>query len=248
MSAAPAASAGPAAGTGRLKDRVVLVTGASRGLGRAVALAAAAEGAHLVLVARTVGALEELDDLQRKLTGLSAVLVPQDLMEQDAIDRLGAALYQRFGRLDGLFAAAATLGQLSPVGHIPPKVWDQVMGLNLTVNYRLIRSLDPLLRRSDAGRAVFVTDRTGRDIAYWPPYSASKAALESLVLSWAGELRQTPLRATLVAPRPFVSRLRRAAFPGEKQEGLATAESLAPAILPLLLPASSRQGEIVAVG
>lgn len=248
MSAAPAASAGPAAGTGALKDRVVLVTGASRGLGRAVALAAAAEGAHLVLVARTVGALEELDDLQRKLTGFSAVLVPQDLMEQDAIDRLGAALYQRFGRLDGLFAAAGTLGQLSPVGHIPPKVWDQVMGLNLTVNYRLIRSLDPLLRRSDAGRAVFVTDRSGRDVAYWPPYSASKAALESLVLSWAGELLKTPLRATLVAPRPFASRLRRAAFPGEKQETLPTAESLAPAILPLLLPSSTRHGEVVAVG
>ncbi len=245
MSAAPAASAGPTQGTGALQDRVVVVTGASRGLGRAMALALAAEGAHLVLIARTVGALEELDDAQRALSGRSAVLVPQNLAEHDAIDRLGAALYERFGKLDGLFAAAATLGQLSPVGHIPPKVWDEVMALNLTANYRLIRSLDPLLRRSSAGRAVFVTDRSGRDIAYWPPYSASKAALETLVTSWAGELKQTAVTVNLVSPPPFASRLRRTAFPGERPEQLPTAESLAARILPLLLPANPRHGEVV---
>lgn len=239
--------AGAPLGGGALKDRVIVVTGASRGLGRAVALALAAEGAHLVLVARTVGALEELDDLQQRLTGRPAVLVPQDLNEHEAIDRLGAALYQRFGRLDGLVGAAATVNMLSPVAHQDPKGWDRVMALNLTANFRLIRSLEPLLRRSDAGRAVFVTDRTGRQTAYWNPYSASKAALETLVLGWAGELAKTPLRVNLVAPPPFQSKLRAFCFPGEDPAGLPAPEALAPAVAALLRPASQRHGEILAL-
>ena len=247
MTAAAAADPAPpprAGGGGALEDRVIVVTGASRGLGRAVALALAAEGAHLVLLARTVGALEELDDLQRRLSNRPAVLVPQDLAEHEAIDRLGAALYQRFGRVDGLFAAAATIAMLSPVAHQDPKGWNRVMGLNLTANFRLIRSLEPLLRRSDAGRAVFVTDRTGRDTAYWNPYAASKAALETLVRGWAGELAQTKVRANLVAPPPFQSKLRAFCFPGEDASRLPTPESLAPAILPLLLPDCARHGEV----
>lgn len=231
------------AGAGRLQDRLVLVTGASRGLGRAMALALAAEGAHLVLVARTVGALEELDDEQRPLSGQSAVLVPLDLAEHAAIDRLGGQLYERFGRLDGLVSCAATLGQLSPVGHLPPQVWERVFSLNVAANYRLIRSLDPLLRRGRDPRALFVTDRSGRDIAYWNPYAASKAALETLVRSWAGELANTPLRVNLAAPAPFASRLRATAFPGEKPENLPQPAEVAQALLPLLLPDCLRHGE-----
>lgn len=244
--------AGAPLGGSALKDRVIVVTGASRGLGRAVALALAAEGAHLVLLARTVGALEEVDDLQQKLTGRPAVLVPQDLGEHEAIDRLGAALYQRFGRVDGLVGAAATINMLSPVGHQDPKGWDRVMALNLTANFRLIRSLDPLLRQSDAGRAVFVTDRTGREgdtqgRAYWNPYAASKAALETLITAWAGELGQTRVRANLVAPRPFRSNLRAFCFPGEDAARLPAPEDLAPAVVPLLRPDCDQQGEVVPV-
>jgi NAD(P)-dependent dehydrogenase (short-subunit alcohol dehydrogenase family) len=247
-----AAAAAPPSGGGALEERVILVTGASRGLGRALALGLAAEGAHLVLVARTVGALEELDDLQRPLSGRPAVLVPQDLADHEAIDRLGGALYQRFGRLDGLVAAAATVAMLSPVAHQDPKGWERTMALNLTANFRLIRSLEPLLRQSAAGRAVFVTDRTGRDgdtlgRAYWNPYAASKAALETLVRGWAGELRQTPVRANLVAPPPFRSKLRAFCFPGEDPARLPAPEDLAPAILPLLRSDCARHGEIVAL-
>ena len=242
-----AAPAAPPSGGGALEERVILVTGASRGLGRAVALALAAEGAQLVLIARTVGALEELDDLQRALGRRPAVLVPQDLAEHEAIDRLGGALYQRFGRLDGLVAAAGTVSMLSPVAHQDPKGWDRTMALNLTANFRLIRSLEPLLRQSPAGRAVFVTDRTGRDTAYWNPYAASKAALETLVLGWAGELRQTSVKANLVAPPPFQSKLRAFCFPGEDPARLPAPEDLAPAVLPLLRPDCARHGEIVAL-
>jgi len=237
MSGAPA--------TGRLAGRLCLVTGASRGLGRALALALAAEGAHLVLVARTVGALEELDDAQAALSGHPAVLVPLDLRDFDAIDRLGGSLYQRFGQLDALASCAATLGPLSPLGHLPPEAWDEVMGLNATANYRLIRSLDPLLRRAPAGRALFVTDRGGRGIAYWNPYAASKAALETLALAYAGETARTSVRVNLAAPPPFASRLRAAAFPGEDPKRLPTPDSLAPALAALLLPDCARHGELL---
>lgn len=229
----------------RLAGRLCLVTGATRGLGRAVALALAAEGAHLVLLGRTVGALEELDDAQRALSGETATLVPLDLKEHNALDQLGASLYERFGKLDGLVGCAGILGQLSPVGHIPPRTWQEVLDINLTANYRLIRSLDPLLRAAPAGRAVFVTDRTGRDIAYWNPYSGSKAALETLVLSYAGETRKTNLRVNLFAPPPFASRLRSQAFPGEDPASLPKPEDLAPALVPLLLPDCTRHGEVV---
>jgi len=233
--------------TGPLAGRLYLVTGASRGLGRATALALAGAGAKLVLVARTVGALEELDDQQRALSGEEAVLVPLDLNEVDAIDRLGGSLFQRYGKLDGLFAAAGQLGQLSPVGHMPPPVWEATLRLNATVNYRLIRSLDPLLRAAPAGRALFVTDRNNRTRAYWNAYDASKSALETLVLSYAGELNKTAVRVNLAAPAPFASRLRTVGFPGENPASLRKPEAVAAALLPLLLPDNRRHGEIVEV-
>jgi NAD(P)-dependent dehydrogenase (short-subunit alcohol dehydrogenase family) len=174
---------------GKLADRIAVVTGASRGIGAAVALRFAQEGAQLVLIARTVGALEELDDAIRADGGKQPVLVPHDLRDFDGLDRLGASLHERYGKLDILVGNAGILGPLTPVGHIPPGIWQEVMGVNVTANYRLIRSLDALLRRSDAGRAIFVTSgaSSGRN-AYWGPYAVSKAALEALVLSYAAEV------------------------------------------------------------
>ena len=164
----------------RLKDRIALITGASRGLGAAAALAYAREGAHCVLVARTVGGLEAVDD-QIKAAGGTATLVPLDITDGPGIDRLGAALYERFGRIDVLLGNAGLLGMLAPLGHIEPAIFEKVMAVNVTANWRLIRSMDPLLRRSDAGRAIFVTSGvTRRAVPYWGAYAASKAALEML--------------------------------------------------------------------
>ncbi len=165
----------------RLKDRIALVTGASRGLGAAAALAYANEGAHIVAVARTVGGLEALDD-RIKQAGGSATLVPLDVTDGPGIDRLGAALHERFGKLDILLGNAGLLGTLSPIGHIDPAIFEKVMAVNVTANWRLIRSLDPLLRQSDAGRAIFVTSGISRRIVpYWSAYAASKAALDMMV-------------------------------------------------------------------
>ncbi|SMF00322.1 Short-chain dehydrogenase [Tistlia consotensis] len=228
--------------------RLVLVTGASRGLGRALAKALAAEGAHCILTARTVGALEELDDEIVAAGGAKPTLVPLDLRQGDRIDQLGAALYERFGRLDGLAGCAGILGQFSPVGHLPPKVWDEVYAVNTTANYRLIRSLDPLLRRSAAGRALFITDVRARlATAYWSLYAGSKAALEVLVRSYAEEIRRFGVKANLACPPPMATALRRQGFPGEDQETLAKPEAIAAQLLPLLSPACERIGEIVAV-
>ena len=231
-----------------LQDKVVLVTGASRGLGRALALCCAEVGATLVAVAQTVGALEELDDEARRLGAGGCTLVPQDLCEGDAIDRLGAALYQRFGRLDGLAVAHGILGQLSPVGHIPPKVWEKTLQLNATVPYRLLRSLDPLLRQAEAPRALFITDRAAsRDRAYWGAYNASKRALEALIASYAEETAKTRIRVNLAAPPPMATRLRAAAYPGEDAAKLASPATVSSRLLPLLLPAESRHGLCVSI-
>ena len=201
--------------SGRLAGRIALVTGASRGLGAAIARRFAREGAHLILVARTQGGLEELDDEIASLGG-SATLLPLDLREFDQIDRMGAALFERFGRLDVLVGNAATFSELTPVGHLSPKHWDETMGLNVTANYRLIRSLDPLLRLSPAGRAIFVTCRAGREArAYWGAYAISKAALEQLVGIYADEVEKTSIRVSLVDPGPLRTALRGAAYPGE---------------------------------
>ena len=211
--------------TGRLAGKIALVTGASRGIGAAVAKRFAEEGAHLILTARTVGGLEELDDEIKSLGG-SATLVPLDLKKFDEIDHMGAALHQRFGKLDILVASAATLGVLTPVSHMDPHVWEDAVKLNLTSNYRLIRSLDPLLRAADAGRAIFVTSGASRGIAFWGAYAATKAGLDGLIKCYADEVENTAIRVNLLSPGATRTRMRAAAFPGEDPETLKTPEAI----------------------
>lgn len=214
----------------RLAGQIALVTGASRGLGRAVAIALAKEGAHLVLIARTVGGLEETDDLIRAAGGAAATLMPIDLTETEKLAPLGPTLFERFGRLDIFVAAAAELGELSPTAHTEPKLWDRVLAVNLTANQRLAATLDPLLRRAPAGRAVFVTDRAAIDAAaYWSTYAASKAALEQVAKAWAVEAAISPLKVETFDPGPMSTRLRATAFPGE-----------VPGTMPSPNPAASR--------
>ena len=203
------------AGGRRLAGRIALVTGASRGIGAAVARRFGAEGAHVIAVARTVGGLEELDDAIAAAGG-GATLVPLDLCDFDAIDRLGAAVADRHGRLDILVGNAAILGGLRPMGHYEPDVWERVFDLNVTANWRLIRSFDALLRASDAGRAIFVTSGVTRGaFAYWGAYAASKAALESMVETYAAELTKTNVRVNLVDPGTVRTAMRAEAMPGE---------------------------------
>jgi NAD(P)-dependent dehydrogenase (short-subunit alcohol dehydrogenase family) len=230
---------------GRLAGRLALITGASRGLGAAVARRFAAEGAQLVLVARTVGGLEETDDAVRDAGG-SATLVPLDLTDFDAIDRLGQSLHERFGRLDVLVGNAAHLGTLSPVGHIRVRDWTDVIALNLTANWRLIRSLDPLLRASPAGRAIFVTDAVARrPKAYWGAYAASKAGLEAMVRVFADETERTKVRVNLIDPGRLRTRLRARAFPGEKPESVPGPESVTDAFVALAEAGCTRHGELI---
>jgi NAD(P)-dependent dehydrogenase (short-subunit alcohol dehydrogenase family) len=238
-----------AAAAGRLAGRIALVTGTSRGLGAAVARRFAAEGAHLVLVARTVGGLEEVDDAVRRAGGRPATLVPLDLRDFDKIDQLGAQLYERFGRLDVLVGNAGVLGLLSPLGHVRPKTWAEVLEVNLTANWRLIRSLDPLLRQSEAGRAIFVTSGVTADVyPYWGPYAASKAALESLVRTYAAEVRKTKLRVNLLDPGVVRTALRALAFPGEDPETLPAPETVTEAFVALAAADCTRNGELVRAG
>lgn len=229
----------------RLDGRVALITGASRGIGAAVAKRFAAEGAHVVLVARTVGGLEEVDDAIDALGG-SATLVPLDLKDWDAIDRLGAALYERYGRLDILVGNAAQLGVLSPTGHIDPPVWDEVIAINLTANWRLIRGTDSLLRASDAGRAIFVTSGIASGVfPYWGAYAASKAALEAMVRNYAGETAKTKVRVNLLDPGIVRTALRAEAFPGENPVELRHPDEVAPYFVELATAACTRHGDLV---
>jgi NAD(P)-dependent dehydrogenase (short-subunit alcohol dehydrogenase family) len=230
-----------------LTGRLALVTGASRGIGAAVARRFAAAGAHVVLTARTVGGLEEVDD-QVRADGGQATLVPLDLREGDKIDQLAAALYERFGKLDVLVGNAADLGALSPVGHIEPKVWQTVMDVNVTANWRLIRALDPLLRRSDAGRAIFVTCAAGRATTpYWSVYAASKAALETMTLTWAAEVAATNVRVNLIDPGAVRTKLRLKAFPAENKDALRPPEAVVEPFVALASPGCRRHGERVVV-
>ena len=201
----------------RLEDRIALVTGASRGIGRAVAKRYAAEGARLILVARTSGALEEADDEIRAAGGEPAMLVPLDLRQGELIDRMGASLHERFGRLDIFVGNAAMLGGLFPTGHYSPDIWNAVIDLNLTANWRLIRSLAPLLRLSEAGRAIFVTSGVteGEPPPFWAAYTTSKAGLEALVFTWAAELKRTNIKANIIDPGTAATSMRAEAFPGE---------------------------------
>jgi NAD(P)-dependent dehydrogenase (short-subunit alcohol dehydrogenase family) len=229
----------------RLKGRIALITGASRGLGAAVAVAYAKEGAHCVLVARTVGGLEAVDD-KIKAGGGSATLVPLDITDGPGIDRLGAALHERFGKLDVLLGNAGALGTLSPVGHIEPKTFEEVMAINVTANWRLIRSLDPLLRASDAGRAIFVTSGASRRaIPYWGAYATSKAALDMLVGIYAAESAHTAVRVNLYNPGPTRTGMRAAAFPGEDPNTLVQPEAHAEALIQMALPSCTMNGQWV---
>ncbi|SEQ11623.1 NAD(P)-dependent dehydrogenase, short-chain alcohol dehydrogenase family [Faunimonas pinastri] len=239
-----------------LKDRIAVVTGASRGIGYFTARALAEAGAHVVALARTVGGLEELDD-EIKALGGSATLVPVDVTDYDALNRLGAAIYERWGKLDILVANAGALGQLSPLGHIPPETWDKVMAVNVTANWRLIRSLDPLLKRSDAGRAIFVSSAAAQKCRpFWGVYSVSKAALEALARTYAGETANTPIRVVAVDPGPMRTAMRGRAMPGEDPETLPHPAEIAPHIVRLASPDfdrtdvrfSFRTGEISALG
>jgi NAD(P)-dependent dehydrogenase (short-subunit alcohol dehydrogenase family) len=220
-----------------LADKVVLVTGASRGIGYQAALEAARRGAHVITVARTVGGLEDLDD-EIQAAGGSSTIVPLDLRESDGIDRLGAAIFSRWGRLDGLVANAGTLKVLSPVPHVEPKDFDEVFATNVTANYRLIRSLDMLLRQAPAGRAVFLTSASLHAAKpFWGPYGAAKAALDALVRSYASEVATSNLKVNLFDPGPVRTALRAKAMPGENPETLPMPVEIVPALIDLIEPA-----------
>jgi NAD(P)-dependent dehydrogenase (short-subunit alcohol dehydrogenase family) len=227
-----------------LKDKIALVTGASRGIGAAAAEALAACGAHIVAVARTVGGLEELDD-RIKANGGTATLVPLDITDYDGLDRLGGALHERFGKLDILVGNAGMLGPLSPLGHIDPKQWDNVMAVNVTANWRLIRSMDPLLRAADAGRAIFVSSGAATNVrAYWGPYAVTKSALDALARTYAEETRNTPVRVNIFNPGSTRTKMRAQAMPGEDPMTLPTAEEVAAHILKLADPNLQETGLI----
>jgi len=229
----------------RLAGKVALVTGASRGLGAAVAEGLAREGAHVVLAARTVGGLEDTDDRVRAAGG-SATLVPLDLRDFVKIDELAAALYQRYGRLDILVGNAGEFGVFTPLAHLDPAVWEEVIALNLTANWRLIRAMDPLLRAAEHGRAIFVTSDIGRQAPpYYGPYAVSKAGLETLVTMYAGELRLTRVRVNLIDPGPLRTRLRERIFPGEDPAAVPPPETVVEAFIELTMPESERNGETV---
>jgi NAD(P)-dependent dehydrogenase (short-subunit alcohol dehydrogenase family) len=227
-----------------LLDRIALVTGASRGIGAALSLELAKAGAHVVAVARTVGGLEELDDRIKAANG-SATLVPLDLKDRDGIARLALALNERYQRLDVLVGNAGILGPLSPLPHVEPKDWDNLIAVNITANWQLIRCMDALLRRAPAGRAVFLTSGVAHTArAYWGPYATSKAALEALVRTYAAECATTPVRVNLFGPGPTRTRMYASAFPGIDPLTLPTPEEVATAILPLCLPDCPETGKL----
>ncbi|MAU94987.1 MAG: oxidoreductase [Fulvimarina sp.] len=230
--------------TGRLENKIALVTGASRGIGYQIAKQMAAEGAHVIALARTVGGLEELDD-EIKSAGGSATLVPLDLTDMGGIDRLGGAIKERWGKLDVMVANAGLLGVLAPIGHIEAKTFDKTMTVNVTSTWRLIRSVDPLLRASGAGRAIVMSSGAAHSAkAYWSLYAATKAACEAMVRSWANETMNTPLRLNAVNPGATRTKMRAEAMPGEDPKALPTAREVAAKILPLAYDDVTETGKI----
>ena len=228
-----------------LSGKLVLVTGATRGIGRAVAIAAAAVGAELIITGRTIGALEEVDD-EIKAAGSSATIVELDMKDTAAIPRLASAIAGRWGRLDGFVANAAMLAALTPIGHLTPESWDESVAVNLTGQWHMIRAFDPLLRAAPAGRAVLVT--SGAAVGsrpFWAPYAATKAGLEALGRSWAGESEQTNLKINMINPGGTATKMRASAFPGENPETLPQPADIAPAFLQLLDEDCPYHGELV---
>lgn len=232
--------------TNALSGRITLVTGASRGIGYAAAKALAAAGSHVIALARTQGGLEALDD-EISAAGGQCTLVPMDLRDFDQIDRLGGLLNERYGRLDGLLCNAGVLGDITPANHVTPKDWMRIIDVNMTAPYRLIRSLDPLLRNSDAGRAVFVTSSVARaPRAYWSAYAASKAGMEVFVRSWADEIDNvTNIRANLLNPGGTATAMRAKAMPGEDASTLPSPADLAPLIVEMLSPEFDENGALI---
>ena len=231
--------------TADLSRKLILVTGATRGIGRAVAIAAAGAGAELIITGRTIGALEEVDD-EIKSRGGHATIVELDMKDTPAIPRLASAIAERWGRLDGFVANAAILTALTPVGHVTPDDWDSNIAVNLTGQWHMIRAFDPLLRAAPAGRAILVT--SGAAVGsrpFWGPYAATKAALEALGRSWAGESEQTNLRINMMNPGGTATSMRAAAFPGEDPASLPRPEDIASAFLSLLAEDCPYHGEVV---
>jgi NAD(P)-dependent dehydrogenase (short-subunit alcohol dehydrogenase family) len=227
-----------------LSGKVALVTGASRGLGHATALHLARAGAHVIAVARTQGGLEELDDEIKKIGG-TATLVPMDLADFDAIDRLGASIFQRWNKLDIMIGNAGLLGKITPVPHIEPHDWKKVMDVNVTANYRLLRSMDVLLRQSHAGRVVFVTSgQAHKPNAYWGMYAVSKAALEAMVKTYAKEIETTAMRVNCFSPGATRTKMRATAMPGEDPMTLPAPEDVSAQILPMCAADFSDNGGV----
>ena len=227
-----------------LDGKVVLVTGASRGLGYQAALEAARRGAHVIAVARTVGGLEDLDD-EIKAVGGSATLVPLDLKDFDALDRLGASIFERWKRLDGLVGNAGVLGVLTPMSHLDPKDFENAFAVNVTANYRLIRSLDPLLRQAEAGRAVFVSSGAAHGVKpFWGLYAATKSALETMVRSYAEELSVSRVKAYVIDPGRLRTQMRAKAFPGEDPDTLPHPRAAAPALIDMIMPSYGVSGQL----
>jgi NAD(P)-dependent dehydrogenase (short-subunit alcohol dehydrogenase family) len=227
----------------RFDGKVALVTGASRGIGRAIAKALALQGAHVVALARTKGGLEELDDELKEL-GAQISLVKFDLREGAQIDNLGPTLYERWQRLDIFVGNAGILGPLSPLGHISEANWTETLNINLNANWRLIRTLDPILRLSPAARVLFLTSNAAQNSrAYWGPYSVSKAALEALAKTYAHEVQSTAVRVNLLNPGRMRTRMRAKAYPGEDEATVPAPEAIVPLALSLLTAETTANGE-----
>jgi NAD(P)-dependent dehydrogenase (short-subunit alcohol dehydrogenase family) len=232
----------------KLENKIALITGASRGIGQAVAKRYAAEGAQTVLVARSTEGLEQTDDAICAAGGLKPVLVVLDVTQGDKVDALGPGLLERFGRLDILVGNAGVLGELSPISHQDPKHWTRVMETNLTANWRLLRICDPLLQRSDAGRAIFVSSGVTKGVyPYWGPYTVSKVGLEALVETYAKEMAQSKIRANLIDPGATRTAMRAAAMPGEDPETLPHPDSITDRFVELALPSYTQTGQRVHV-
>ena len=228
-----------------LSNKLILVTGATRGIGRAVAVAAAAAGAEIIITGRTIGALEEVDD-EIKAAGSSATIVELDMKDAAAIPRLASAIAGRWGRLDGFVANAAMLAALTPIGHLTPEAWDESVAVNLTGQWHMIRAFDPLLRAAPAGRAILVTSGAALGSKpFWAPYAATKAGLEALGRSWAGESEQTNLKINMINPGGTATKMRASAFPGEDPASLPQPSDIAPAFLRLLAEDCPYHGELV---